>query len=1028
MIAEADALRTAILADSTAPTALENLAADQTTFEDLFLAGLEQSGELLPQGATPPISQNPLMMSLMATLATGVLAGPAGSGIISSGNVSEFFNELLTWYGNNTNQIAPAAGFNEHGNEIATLPTQSQYNANATLPTNFEDFNVYVPWVAYNERANLPPSFQIDGVQDINGQTPVIPLDLDQYIDNQAQDAGLASMTGPFTSEDNGFIPNGQPLPFTVNFQNDPEASTSPGEIRITTQLDPGLDPRTFRLGDIQIGDIDIQIPSNLALFQGDFDFTSSNGFIVRVSAGVDLQSGTATWLIEAINPVTGLVITNPDLGLLPPNNAEGAGAGYVTYTIEPYATATTGTQISATATVLFNTAAPQMTAALTYTLDSTPPTTQLTVSPIGTSPNYQVTWNSTDDAGGSGVAYVDLYVSEDGGAYQIWQSQVTMASGTMIYQGQAGHTYTFLALATDVAGNHELPPSGANVPQNTTTVNLGALPTVPNTTPPNFGIPPAPTVQPSTNPLFTQAQQGVPAAPPASNASEFMTVLDPFQAQSFATGFAQSDGILGPMALAEEPDGSFLISGGASRNELFHVDANGGAIGAPLATLPYQIFALAFDQEGRLWATTGGGPLLQLDPTTGAIVNEFGEGITLALAVDPKTDQIYVATNNGVSIFDPTNDTFTQYSRDQNLRVSSLAFDSNGNLWAVTWPDASQVVEFNDVARAQVMLTFDSDIQSIAFGQQGTDLANLLFVSHDDAPNTPGGTVATTPTELTMVDVTTLQQVAVAQGGTRGFDVLATSDGRLLISQSHEVDVLEPVVPPSVVAVNPPPYSIAALPLAFIDVTFDQDMLAGAATNMSSVTDPANYTLVGQSTGAATIESVQYNPNTRTALLVVSGLVADSYTLTVGDSIQSANGLALLVPYVSKFTTVSDLSPYVSLTFTNTRSDRNTGTVSFDVTIENTSQFDLLAPLLLILDPAPGFTGTPQNATQSSSGSWLISLNSSVPGGVQLAGPEHDRSNGDDQRPGRPGDRLHDRSLGRAAGGQCAGLRQRRR
>ena len=635
------------------------------------------------------------------------------------------------------------------------------------MPTNFEDFNVYVPWVAYAERADLPPSFQIDGVQEVNGQ-PVIPLNLDQYISNQGQDAGLASMTGPFTSEDNGYIPNGQALPFTVNFQNDPAATTSPGEIRITTQLDPSLDPRTFRLGDIKIGDIDIQMPSNLGLFQGDFDFTSSNGYIVRVNAGVDLQTGTATWLIEAINPITGVVITNPADGLLPPNNAEGIGAGYVTYTVEPYATAATGTQISATATVLFNTAAPQTTAPFTYTLDSVPPTTQISVSQIGSSPNYQVTWNSTDDAGGSGVAYVTLYVSDDGGAYQIWQDQVTMASGTLIYQGAAGHTYTFLALATDVAGNHELPPVGANVPQDTTTVNLGALPTVPNTTPPNFGIPPTPIVQPSTNPLFTQAQQEIPAAPPASNPSEFITVLEPFQAQSFATGFDQSDGILGPMALVEEPDGNYLISGGAYRNELFQVGPDGGPIGTPLATLPYQIFAMAFDSEGHLWATTGGGPLLQLDPTTGAIVNQFGEGITLAVAVDPMTDQIYVATNNGVAIFDPTTDTFTQYSRDQNLRVSSLAFDSSGNLWASPGP-MRQVVEFNDEARAQVMLTFDSDIQSIAFGLQGTSLANLLFVSHDDAADTPGGTVAPTPTELTMVDVTTLQQVPVAQGGTRG-------------------------------------------------------------------------------------------------------------------------------------------------------------------------------------------------------------------------------------------------------------------
>ena len=54
---QADELRTAILADSTAPTALQNLAADQTVWEDLYLAGLEQAGVLLPDGTTPPISR-----------------------------------------------------------------------------------------------------------------------------------------------------------------------------------------------------------------------------------------------------------------------------------------------------------------------------------------------------------------------------------------------------------------------------------------------------------------------------------------------------------------------------------------------------------------------------------------------------------------------------------------------------------------------------------------------------------------------------------------------------------------------------------------------------------------------------------------------------------------------------------------------------------------------------------------------------------------------------------------------------------
>ena len=43
----AEELRAAILSDSTAPLALQNLAANQTTFENLYLAGLEEAGELL---------------------------------------------------------------------------------------------------------------------------------------------------------------------------------------------------------------------------------------------------------------------------------------------------------------------------------------------------------------------------------------------------------------------------------------------------------------------------------------------------------------------------------------------------------------------------------------------------------------------------------------------------------------------------------------------------------------------------------------------------------------------------------------------------------------------------------------------------------------------------------------------------------------------------------------------------------------------------------------------------------------------
>ena len=52
---QADQLRTAILADTTASPALYTLAADKSTWDKMYLASLEESGLLLPDGTAPPI-------------------------------------------------------------------------------------------------------------------------------------------------------------------------------------------------------------------------------------------------------------------------------------------------------------------------------------------------------------------------------------------------------------------------------------------------------------------------------------------------------------------------------------------------------------------------------------------------------------------------------------------------------------------------------------------------------------------------------------------------------------------------------------------------------------------------------------------------------------------------------------------------------------------------------------------------------------------------------------------------------------
>ena len=93
------------------------------------------------------------------------------------------------------------------------------------------------------------------------------------------------------------------------------------------------------------------------------------------------------------------------------------------------------------------------------------------------------------------------------------------------------------------------------------------------------------------------------------------------------------------------------------------------------------------------------------------------------------------------------------------------------------------------------------------------------------------------------MVDLATLKQVAVATGGTRGDEIKTSADGRVFISQSHQVDVLGPILPPQCPSTNPPPQGIVALPLGSISVTFDEDMLTGdPPTPTRSSTRPTTF------------------------------------------------------------------------------------------------------------------------------------------------------------------------------------------
>ena len=699
-------LRDAILADGDATPALLTIAADETSWVTLYLAALEESGLLQPEDGVPPIREQDQVISLLATLASGILVGPAGSDILADGNLPQFFEQLRTWYGHER-QLADIEEWDYRGEcgaqPVPALSLFEDYDLGLSSPTHFETLRVYVPWVEWGQRAaGLPAEFQINGpFEPVDGEE-FQSLDLSSYYSEESATSSLVSLTGPLTVDTGGFLPVGQDLPYTIQFQNDPKAATQPGEIRIVTELDEDLEPFTFRLGDIKMGDINIHVPADRALFQGDFDFTHTKGFVLRISAGVDVATRQATWLIQAIDPETGELIQDPTIGLLPPNDAAGTGAGFVSYTIQTADDVETGDVISAQARMLTNVAPPEDTIALAQTVDAVAPATALSVQTLAAGgDHYLVEWSATDDAAGSGVKHATLYVAENGGDFKIWQRQVTSVAGSDVFAGESGHTYEFMALATDLAGNREVPASGTAAPDDGSQSQLGAPATVPSTTPPDFGVAPTPSPRPRRIPISRKRSRAFLHRLPRRRCLNSTTSCGRLSRTRLRPGFDTSHAEIGPMAIVEAPDGSILVSGGPSRSYIYRFEDTGGEVGTPWAEVDYPIFNMAFDSTGQLWATTGGGPLLQLDPVTGEILNQFGDGLTIALAIEPDTDLIFVSSGQGVEIFDPATQTFAHFSRDLDLRVGSLAFDMLGDLWATTWPDRKQVVRFSDRRRA---------------------------------------------------------------------------------------------------------------------------------------------------------------------------------------------------------------------------------------------------------------------------------------------------------------------------------------
>jgi hypothetical protein len=259
------------------------------------------------------------------------------------------------------------------------------------------------------------------------------------------------------------------PVTYTILFENQPTANAPAQTVSITDSLDANLDWSTLQLSTIGFNNVTIPVRPSAQSFSATVTVTTDPN-PVMVNADFNPVTGTITWVMTSIDPVTSQLVEDPLAGFLPPNTTNGSGDGYVTYTVWPRTGLPSATIITNQASIVFDVNAPILTPVATNILDVVPPSSSVNaLAPSTPGPNVIVSWSGTDGSG-SGIASYDIFVSADGGPWTAWLTTATNTSA--VFAASIGHRYSFRSRAQDNVGNFEPAHLAADA---TTSVVAGA-------------------------------------------------------------------------------------------------------------------------------------------------------------------------------------------------------------------------------------------------------------------------------------------------------------------------------------------------------------------------------------------------------------------------------------------------------------------------------------------------------------------------------------------------------------------------
>ena len=262
---------------------------------------------------------------------------------------------------------------------------------------------------------------------------------------------------GPVSASGSTAFSDRNEFTYIINFENDPKATAPAQEVWITDTLDLNVfDIKSFEAGIMKIGDRIIDdIPFNTQNYTWSIDMSNDDmDLITEITLKLDKSKGIASWYFKSIDPATGELPTDALVGFLPPNDEDGAGQGFVMFTIKLKEELADDVTVANKASIVFDLNEPIITPEWVNKKDIVPPTSAM-IRPANSTGEVELTWNGEDNIDGSGIYSYDIYMKKDDGYYE---KLITRTKAPSIrFTVEDGVKYSFFSIATDNAGNVEI-------------------------------------------------------------------------------------------------------------------------------------------------------------------------------------------------------------------------------------------------------------------------------------------------------------------------------------------------------------------------------------------------------------------------------------------------------------------------------------------------------------------------------------------------------------------------------------------